>query len=125
MVKRGGLGMKILIIINDAPYGTEKMFTALRLAMSLQNESPENILKIFLIADAVTAALPNQSVPEGYYNIEKLLKAIIGKGAEVKLCGTCVKARGIKDLKLIEGIEISNMKQLSQWVMDSDKIITF
>lgn len=117
--------MNILIIINEAPYGTEKMFTALRLAMSLQNDYPENELKIFLFADSVTAALPNQIIPEGYYNIEKMLRAIIGKGAEVTLCGTCVKARGIKDLNLIEGIEISNMKQLSQWVMDSDKIITF
>jgi len=33
--------MKILIIINDAPYGTEKAYNALRMAMTLQKEHPE------------------------------------------------------------------------------------
>jgi uncharacterized protein involved in oxidation of intracellular sulfur len=117
--------MKILIIINDAPYGTEKMFTALRLAMSLQKEYGDLVLRIFLFTDAVTAALPNQIIPEGYYSIEKMLKSVINKGAEVKLCGTCIKARGLKELKLIDGTEISNMKQLSDWIVDSDRIITF
>ena len=30
--------MKVLIIINDAPYGTEKAYNALRVAMQLQKE---------------------------------------------------------------------------------------
>jgi uncharacterized protein involved in oxidation of intracellular sulfur len=117
--------MKILFIIQDPPYGTEKQFTALRLVMSLQNEATNNEIRIFFIADAVTAALPNQSTPEGYYNIEKMMKSIIANGAQIKLCGTCIKARGLKDLNLIDGMEISNMKQLSDWVMDSDKVLTF
>lgn len=45
---------KILIIINDAPYGTEKAYNALRIAMSLQKDHGENVeIKIFLLADAV------------------------------------------------------------------------
>lgn len=117
--------MKILIIINDAPYGTEKQFTALRLVMSLQNEQPKPEIRIFMIADAVTSALPNQITPDGYYNIEKMLRSIIRNGAEVKLCGTCIKARGLKELELVQGIEVSNMKQLSEWALDSDKVLTF
>jgi uncharacterized protein involved in oxidation of intracellular sulfur len=100
------------------------MFTALRLAKTLQIEF-DNEIRIFLIADAVTAALPNQIIPEGYYNIGKMLKFILAKGAEIKLCGTCVKARGLKELTLIKGIEVSTIKQLSQWVMESDKIVSF
>lgn len=34
--------MKVLIIINDAPYGTEKAYNALRMAMTLQKEH-ENV----------------------------------------------------------------------------------
>jgi uncharacterized protein involved in oxidation of intracellular sulfur len=30
--------MNVLIIVNDAPYGTEKTYNAFRLAMTLQNE---------------------------------------------------------------------------------------
>ena len=31
----------------------------------------------------------------------------------------------IKDLKLVDGAEISNMVELTQWIVDSDKILTF
>ena len=30
--------MKVLIIINDAPYGSEKAYNALRIAMQLQKD---------------------------------------------------------------------------------------
>jgi uncharacterized protein involved in oxidation of intracellular sulfur len=47
-----------------------------------------------------------------------MLKAIIGKGGKVKACGTCVDARGIRNVQLIEGVEISNMSELAQWTVD-------
>lgn len=34
--------MKVLIIINDAPYGTEKAYNALRLASQIQKVSVPN-----------------------------------------------------------------------------------
>lgn len=118
--------MNVLFILNDAPYGTEKTYNALRLAMALQKEQAETIgVRIFLMADAVINALPNQITPQGYYNVERMLKAIISKGAQVKACGTCSDARGMKELALVEGVEISTMAQLSQWVIEADKVLTF
>lgn len=118
--------MNILLIINDAPYGTEKAYNALRMAMSFQKDHAENVqVNVFLMADAVTCALPNQATPQGYYNIERMLKAIINKGGEIKACGSCAEARGIKALPLIEGIEISTMSQLTQWTLNADKVLTF
>lgn len=117
--------MKILFILNDAPYGSEKTYNALRLAMVLQKEQPQIEIHIFLVADSVTALLPVQSSPQGYYNIERMLKAIILKGGQVKACGTCSEARGIKNLPLLEGIEISTMNQLAQWTVESDKVLVF
>lgn len=118
--------MKILLIINDAPYGTEKAYNALRMAMMLQKEHAENVeVQIFLMADAVTCALPNQITPQGYYNIERMLKSVISKGGQIKACGSCSEARGIKNLSLIEGVEISTMSELALWSVNSDKVITF
>lgn len=117
--------MKILIIINDAPYGSEKVYNALRLAITLQKERKDVQIQIFLMADAVLCGLPNQLTPEGYYNLERMFKSVINKGGEVKTCGTCSYGRGIKGIPLIPGIEISTMSQLTQWVVDSDKILTF
>jgi uncharacterized protein involved in oxidation of intracellular sulfur len=117
--------MKVLFILNDAPYGSEKVYNALRLAMKLQQEHVATEIRVFLMADAVTAALPGQSTPQGYYNIERMLKAVIGKQGQIKACGTCIDARGLDKLALIEGIEVSTMSQLAQWVVDSEKVLTF
>ena len=93
--------------------------------MKLQQEHGEAEVRVFLIADAVTAGLPNQLTPRGYYNIERMFKAVIGKGGQVKICRTCAEGRGIEVLKLIESAEINTMSQLALWVMNSDKVLTF
>src|SRR3970282_286958 len=103
--------MKILFIINDAPYGTEKAYNALRMAMAIQKENHEAEINIFLMADAVGCVLPHQNTPSGYYNIERMLKAVLNKGGKVKACGSCTEARGIKNLPLIDGVELSNMPE--------------
>ena len=117
---------KILIVINDAPYGTEKAYNALRMAMTLQKEHGDSVeVKIFLLADAVFCGLPGQSTPDGYYNIERMLKSVIKRGGEVKSCGGCSKARGIHNIPFIEGVTLSNMIEFSQWTVDCDKVLTF
>lgn len=116
---------KVLILINDAPYGTEKAYNALRLAMQIQKDYEDTDLCIFLMADAVSCALPNQNTPNGYYNIESMLKAILNKKGKVKLCGSCAEARGLKVLTLMKGAELSTMKELTQLTMECDKMITF
>jgi uncharacterized protein involved in oxidation of intracellular sulfur len=119
------MAQKILILINDAPYGTEKAYNGLRLAIQLGKDNENVEVRVFLLADAATCALANQNTPNGYYNIERMLKLIISKGAKVKICGSCADARGLKSLQLIEGTEISTMAELTNWVVDSDKVVTF
>ena len=117
--------MKILMILNDAPYGSEKSYNALRLAMALQKDYAEAEVLIFLMADAVTAAISAQETPQGYYNIERMLKAVVTKGGHIKLCGSCCEARGIKAVPLVEGVEISTMSQLAHWTAESDRVLVF
>lgn len=117
--------MKILFILNGAPYGSEKAYNALRMAMTLQKEQAEVAVRIFLMADAVTCALPEQATPQGYYNIARMLKAVLIRGGQVKACGSCCEARGLTGLSLLEGIEISTMSQLTQWTVEADKVLTF
>jgi len=116
--------MSILILINDAPYGTEKFYNACRLAMQMQKDHGKEVL-LFLMADAVTGGIVNQNTPQGYYNIERMLKAILNKGGKVKLCGGCIDARGVAEMKYIEGCERSNMSELAQWSVDAEKVFTF
>lgn len=115
--------MKVLFIINDAPYGSEKAFNALRIANQINKENPEVEVRIFLMADAANCAIANQITPNGYYNIGRMLKLSLNKGAKVKICGSCAEARGLKDVPLIEGAEFSNLAELTNWVVDSDKVL--
>lgn len=55
------------------------------------------------MADAVTAALPTQSTPQGYYNVERMVKSVITKAGQVGLWDDCCAARGIKDSPLLNG----------------------
>ena len=104
---------------------TEKVYKALRLAMALQKDHPTVQVNVFLMADAVSCGIPNQNTPQGYYNIERMLKSVLAKGGKVKACGTCLDARGIRNIQLIEGVEISNMSELAQWTIETDKMFTF
>jgi uncharacterized protein involved in oxidation of intracellular sulfur len=36
-----------------------------------------------------------------------------------------IEVRGLKNIPLIEGTEISTMAELTNWVVDSDKVVTF
>jgi uncharacterized protein involved in oxidation of intracellular sulfur len=116
---------KILIVINDAPYGTEKAYNAFRLALQLGKDHPGAEVRIFLMADAANCAISGQNTPNGYYNIERMIKAAVNKGAKVKICGSCAEARGLKNVQLIEGTELSTMAELTNWVVESDKVVTF
>jgi len=117
--------MKILFVINDAPYGTEKAFNAFRLASQILKDKPNAEVRIFLLADAVNCSLKNQITPQGYYNIERMIRWILSKGGKVMLCGTCSDARGLKELNLIDGVQMSNLAEFSEWTIDSDKVLTF
>jgi len=55
-----------LFILNDAPYGNERAYNALRLAGALAGKDNQEI-RIFLMADAISCAKAGQKVPEGYY----------------------------------------------------------
>ncbi len=65
--------MSILLILNDPPYGTERSYNGLRLAMALKKENPDVSVNIFLIGDAVSCAMSGQKTPDGYYNLERMV----------------------------------------------------
>ncbi len=101
--------MKVLFIINDPPYGTERAYNALRLAPTLVKKDPETQITVFLMADAVLAAKAGQKTPEGFYSVERMLKRVLAAKGKVLLCGTCMDARGLTDTELVEGAHRSTM----------------
>jgi uncharacterized protein involved in oxidation of intracellular sulfur len=113
----------MLFIINDAPYGNERAYNALRLAAAVAGKEGQQV-RVFLMADAVACAKAGQKVPEGYYNIQLMLGKIIRKG-EVLLCGTCMDARGVSAGELMEGAMRGTLAQLADWTVEADKVLVF
>jgi uncharacterized protein involved in oxidation of intracellular sulfur len=114
--------MTTLFILNDPPYGTERSFNGLRLAKALQNKSERVV--VFLMADAVACAKAGQKVPQGYYNLELMVKGVARKG-EMLLCGTCMDARGIGDDELVEGARRSTMDELAERTLAAERVVVF
>jgi uncharacterized protein involved in oxidation of intracellular sulfur len=114
---------KTLFILNEAPYGNERAYNALRLAAALAGKEGQSV-RLFLLADAVTCAKSGQKVPEGYYNVQLMLGKVLRKGV-VALCGTCMDARGLRDDELIEGAQHGTLAQLADWTAEADKVLVF
>lgn len=68
-----------LFIVNDSPYGNERPYNALRLAMALAKRTDAHV-QVFLIGDGVNCAVAGQTTPNGYYNVERMLQSIARKG---------------------------------------------
>jgi len=116
--------MNYLIILNDPPYGTERSYNGLRLANSLAKDQEASV-SVFLMGDAASCAVAGQTTPNGYYNIERMLKIHFSKGGKIGVCGSCTDARGIKVEALIQGAQRSSMEELTCWTKEADKVIVF
>lgn len=115
--------MNTLFVLNDPPYGTERTYNALRLAGALAKRDAQRV-RIFLIGDAVSAAVGGQKLPDGYYHLDRMLAAI-HRGTEVGCCGTCMDARAIDDTRLVAGARRSTLEELTDWTIWADKVVSY
>jgi uncharacterized protein involved in oxidation of intracellular sulfur len=116
--------MKVLVLINDPPYGTERCYNALRLAGSLAKRDGTDV-RVFLVGDAVGCAVAGQVLPNGYYHLDRMLASALRHGAEVGLCGTCMDARALHDEQVVEGTRRSSLEELTDWTLWADQVVTF
>ena len=117
--------MRLLFILNDPPYGTERSYNALRLAAAVLKAAPSTQITIFLLGDAVVAAKKGQKTPEGFYNVERMLHRVLAGGGEVLLCGTCMDARGFADVEAMDGASRSTMDALAAATLAADRVLVF
>ena len=117
--------MKALFILNDPPYGTERCYNGLRLANALLKNDPTAEITVFLMADAVSCAKKGQKTPDGYYNLERMVKRFATGTQRLLLCGACMDARGLTELEIVDGARRSSMDELAQATVVADKVLVF
>lgn len=69
-----------VFVLNDGPYGSERPYNALRLALALTKRAGVRV-QVFLMGDAVGVAVAGQQTPDGFYNLERMLHGILRGGA--------------------------------------------
>lgn len=117
--------MNVLIILNDQPYGTERTYNGLRLAVNLLTKAQDVSVTLFLMGDAVAAAKAGQQTPNGYYNLERMLKGVLTRKGRVLLCGTCMDARGLKAEEVVEESCRSTLDELTELTAAAEKVLVF
>lgn len=116
--------VKILFVVNDPPYGTERAYNALRHANAVAQQ-PDVSVKVFFMADAVQCARQGQMLPNGYYSLERMIIVSVRRGAECGACGSCMDARALSDDALVPGVHRSSMDELSEWTLWADKVLVY
>jgi len=116
---------KVLMILNEPAYGSERTYNGLRLAIAVAKCEGMQV-RVFLIGDAVACAKRGQRVPAGYYSLETMLGTLLQNHGEVGICGSCLDARGIADTDLAQGSRRSSMEELATWTGEwADKVVVF
>ncbi len=113
----------ITIFVGTGAYSTERPYTALRFAYTALLD--ENKVKMFFFEDGIFALKKNQN-PSNIYNIQEWIQNCFDEeNFEIASCGVCMKARGVDQAELIDGIQTGTMEMAVEWTKQSDKQLFF
>ena len=110
--------------MNDPPYGSECTYNGLRLAGALVKREGAEV-RVFLMGDAVACAKAGQNVPQGFYNLERMLRVVVQARGAVGVCGSCLEARAIGDAELAPGARRSSLEDLADWSTWAEQVLVF
>ena len=113
--------LKYLFIFNDSPYGNQRAYNGLRLAVALSRKAE---VRVFLLGDGVLCGISGFAPAHADYNPQELLRSISGTEAGIAACSTCMEARGIPAESLIPQVRRSNMDELVAWTEECEKVIS-
>lgn len=119
--------MKLLLVINRGPYENGQVvdvaWNALRLAQTSLAKGWE--VRLFLMNRGVELAREGLKPEAGQLDLIQMLKELLEKGAQAKLCQTCLHWHHIGKDEVIAGAEVAGMIDLVNWIADSDKVLSF
>lgn len=117
--------MKMLLIASHAPYdGTDVTWNALRLAGVLAAGGDD--VRLFVMNDAIDIVRESVTAPGGSFDLLQMTKDLIAEGVTVRACGTCLERSGTRPGDpAIGGVHVSDLNDLSTWIRESDRVITF
>jgi uncharacterized protein involved in oxidation of intracellular sulfur len=114
--------MKYLFIFNDSPYGSQRAYNGLRLALALSQKAP---ISVFLLGDGVTCGIAGPAPANPEYSPQEMLRSITQAGNAIIACGTCMEARGLTQSSMIPEVRRGTLDQLVTWTEEAEKVLSF
>jgi tRNA 2-thiouridine synthesizing protein D len=111
----------LTILLIKGPYVSESADIAFKTALRAKRKGYK--VNVFLYLDGTWNT--HLTGDKNFNNPGDWLKRVIRKKIEVKACERCSSARDLVEDKIIEGVEISGSSKLIDFLMESDKVLTF
>src|SRR3972149_6641890 len=106
-----------LIVLSHASFDGDVCWNALRLAGALAGRGAA--VRLFVMNDAIDLVRQG-AMPEGAeFDLQRMLRALLARGARVKVCTTCVNRCGIAHGEVLPETPLSTMDDLAAWVAES------
>ena len=111
----------LTILLIKGPYVSEAADIAFKTALRAKRKGYK--VNVFLYLDGTWNT--HLTADKNFNNPGDWLKRVIRKKIEVKACERCSNARDLVKDKIIDGVEISGSSKLIDFLMESDKVLTF
>lgn len=115
---------KLLIILCDTPFQSERVDHALRVAEAAI-ERGHNV-SFYLLMDGIYNLIMSQS-GEAFrlIPISRRFKELMLKGVKVTCCKLCMDLRGIEKTLIPEGAVAGKISDLSEEISEADSVLSF
>jgi len=116
-------GKVLTLILTEGPYRSQYADIAYKIAKSALKLGYE--VKMFLYMDATHIPKKEQN-PHSFPNVAENFRKLVTRGADIRVCVRCATARGhsCTQKPYINGVKITNVYDVPQWVRESHKVIT-
>lgn len=115
--------VSVLIVLSQAPTDGDATWNALRLAGTLLDRG--QAVRLFVMNDAIDIVRQGSTPAGAEFDLQKMLKELLPKGARLKICTTCVNRCGIGHGDIIPEAIMATMADLASWVVESDRALVF
>lgn len=120
---RTGKRTSVLIVLSHAPEDGDTIWNALRLATTLTAQGAA--VRLFVMNDAIDVVRQQTDRPPAEFDLQAMLRALLARGARVKVCTTCITRCGMGHGEVIPEVLLSSMPELAAWVTGSDRALVF
>src|SRR3989338_3688028 len=83
----------VLIVLSHAPFDGDVCWNALRLAGALAGRGAA--VRLFVMNDAIDLVRGGAMREGAEFDLQRMLRALLARGARVKVCTTCVNRCGM------------------------------